>query len=64
MSKEKAVEQHVETDPAIIEFLAKGGVIQKVGRNVSGRVEGQSYSAWGAPRKKIDRAPVTDVEEE
>ena len=33
------------------EFLAKGGVIQQVANGVSGRVEGVSYSAWGAPRK-------------
>ena len=33
------------------EFLAKGGKIQQVATGVSGRVEGVSYSAWGAPRK-------------
>ena len=33
------------------EFLAKGGKIQQVANGVSGRVEGASYSAWGAPRK-------------
>jgi hypothetical protein len=41
------------TDAAIAEFLAKGGVIQQIDRNKSGRVEGQSYSAWS--KKK----PVT-----
>jgi hypothetical protein len=64
MSKEKIEDQHVETDPAIIEFLANGGVIQKVGRNVSGRVEGQKYSAWGAPKKKVDKPSVEEVEED
>ena len=40
-----------EQDAAMAEFLAKGGVIQQIAVGVSGRVEGASYSAWGAPRK-------------
>ena len=47
------------TDIAIQEFLARGGVIQKVAPNVSGRVEGQSYSAWGRPKKPV-AAPVVE----
>ena len=39
-------------EKAMADFIAKGGVIQKVANNVSGRVEGASYSAWGAPKKK------------
>ena len=40
-----------QRDQALAEFLAKGGAIQQVAPGVSGRVEGASYSAWGAPRK-------------
>ena len=50
------------TDEAIQEFLDRGGVIQKVGRNVSGYVEGvNSYSAWGRPKKPAVVAPVKEV---
>jgi hypothetical protein len=41
------------TDEAIQEFLANGGVIQKIDPNVSGIVEGASYSAWGRPKKPV-----------
>jgi len=51
------------TDEAIQEFLARGGVIQKIEPNVSGRVEGVSYSAWGRPKKPV-AAPVAEVVEE
>jgi hypothetical protein len=40
-----------QRDAAMAEFLAKGGTIQQVAPGISGRVEGASYSAWGAPRK-------------
>ena len=50
------------TDIAIQEFLARGGVIQKVEPNVSGRVEGVSYSAWGRPKKPV-AAPVVEETE-
>jgi hypothetical protein len=45
--------EKVEQDTLVAVFLAKGGVIQQIDRNKSGRVEGQSYSAWS--KKK----PVT-----
>ena len=49
------------TDEAIQEFLDRGGVIQKVGRNVSGYVEGaNSYSAWGRPKKPAVVVPVKE----
>ena len=48
--KDNMTEQE-QRDAAMAEFLAKGGVIQQVANGVSGRVEGVSYSAWGAPRK-------------
>jgi hypothetical protein len=48
-----------ETDTAIEEFLAKGGVIQQAKYRESGRVEGAAYTnPWGA--KKADRTPDTD----
>ncbi len=52
------------------EFLAKGGAIQQIAAGVSGRVEGVSYSAWGAPRKagrpaaEKSIAPVDPLEED
>lgn len=39
-----------ESDDALAEFLANGGVIQKIGRNVSGLEEGHTQ-IWGMPRK-------------
>ena len=54
--------QDKTTDEAIQEFLDRGGVIQKVGRNVSGYVEGvNSYSAWGRPKKPAVVAPDKEV---
>jgi len=50
------------TDIAIQEFLARGGVIQKINPNVSGIVEGVSYSAWGRPKKPV-AAPVVEEAE-
>ena len=40
------------SDRALEEFFARGGKIQTVANNVSGRVDGASYSAWGKPKKK------------
>ena len=59
-----------QRDAAMAEFLAKGGVIQQVANGVSGRVEGVSYSAWGAPRKagrpaaEKSIAPIEEPEED
>lgn len=36
-------------DEAMATFLANGGVIQQIDRNVSGFVEGQTY--WGQPKR-------------
>ena len=47
---------------AMQEFLAKGGVIQQIKRNVSGRVEGASYSAWS--KKKPSTSPLANPPEE
>lgn len=46
--------QREQSDP-VAEFLAAGGEIQEIARGRSGYVEGQSRSAWGAPRR---RAPA------
>ena len=40
------------SDRALEEFFARGGKVQVIANNVSGRVEGSSYSAWGKPKKK------------
>jgi len=40
------------SDRALEEFFARGGKVQTVANNVSGRVDGASYSAWGKPKKK------------
>jgi hypothetical protein len=60
--KEVKEEERVETDPAILEFLAKGGVIQKIGRNVSSREEGASYSSWS--KKKPSTSPLASTPED
>ena len=60
--KEVKEEERVETDPAILEFLARGGVIQKIGRNVSSREEGSSYSSWS--KKKPSTSPLANPPDE
>ena len=39
-------ENQAATEAAMAEFLAKGGVVQQLKPNQSGRVEGESYSMW------------------
>jgi len=51
-------------DQAMAEFLARGGKVQQIGNNVSGVVEGSSYSAWGAKKKKAGDEPTIEVVEE
>ena len=53
------------SDRALEEFFARGGKVQTVANNVSGRVEGSSYSAWGKPKKKaapVEEDAVTELE--
>ena len=56
------------SDRALEEFFARGGKVQVVANNVSGRVEGSSYSAWGKPKKKAaveeDTTEVVEIEED
>jgi len=50
---------HVETDPAIIEFLAKGGVVQKIPTGKSSPDAGNS--AWGNSKGKSKPKDITDI---
>lgn len=56
------------TDKAIEEFLTSGGVIQQIKPEVSGILEGGSFTLWGAPRKAgrppaVDKPAVVEVDE-
>ena len=59
MTKE---EDQQATDIALEEFFANGGVVQKIARNVSGRVEGETYSMWS--KKKPVTNPLASPPEE
>ena len=48
-----------ETDPAIIEFLAKGGVVQKIPTGKSSPEAGNS--AWGNSKAKAKPKDITDI---
>jgi hypothetical protein len=54
-----AVEVAAETDPAIIEFLAKGGVVQKIPLGKSSPEAGNS--AWGNSKAKPKPKDITDI---
>jgi hypothetical protein len=49
-------ENDTSTDDALAEFLAKGGVIQQLKPNQSGREDGASYSSWS--KKKPSTSPL------
>lgn len=57
-----------ESEQALADFLAQGGVIQQIPIGKSGRVEGAGYSAWGAPRRAgrptAEKAAVAADEED
>jgi len=55
-------EYEAATVAAMAEFLAKGGVIQQIGRNVSSREEGASYSSWS--KKKPSTSPLANPPED
>jgi|694.fasta_scaffold37143_5 hypothetical protein len=60
--KKKAVEINevaVETDPAILEFLAKGGVVQQIPTGKSSPEAGNS--AWGNSKAKAKPKDITDI---
>ena len=48
-----------ETDPAVIEFLAKGGVVQKIPTGKSSPEAGNS--AWGNSKAKPKPKDITDI---
>lgn len=50
------------SDLAFEEFLARGGVVQQLKPNQSGRVEGESYSVWS--KKKPSTSPLANPPEE
>jgi hypothetical protein len=58
MTKE---EEKAATDLALEEFFAKGGVVQKLKPNQSGRVEGAGYSPWS---KKPSTSPLANPPED
>ena len=55
-------EYEATTAAAMAEFLAKGGVIQQIGRNVSSREAGASYSSWS--KKKPSTSPLANPPED
>ena len=60
--KKKAVEINevaVETDPAILEFLANGGVVQQIPTGKSSPEAGNS--AWGNSKAKAKPKDITDI---
>ena len=55
----KVTEVTTETDPAVIEFLAKGGVVQKIPTGKSSPEAGNS--AWGNSKAKPKPKDITDI---
>ena len=55
-------EEKAATEAALAEFLARGGEIQKLKPNQSGRVEGESYNPWS--KKKTSTSPLANPPEE
>ena len=55
-------QEQAETDAAMAEFFARGGVVQKLRPNQSGRVEGESYNPWS--KNKTSTSPLANPPEE
>jgi hypothetical protein len=55
-------EEDTSSEDALAEFLAKGGVIQQLQPNQSGRVDGASYSSWS--KKKPSTSPLASPPED
>jgi len=55
-------EEQAATEAAMAEFLAKGGEIQRLKPNQSGRVEGESYNPWS--KKKVSTSPLANPPED
>lgn len=45
-----------EYQDQVEEFIRQGGAVTRIPRGQSGYVEGQSRSAWGAPRRRAAAA--------
>ena len=56
-----AARHNEESDKALAEFLAKGGVIQQVPTGKSGQLPGEETNVWG---RKIKKTEVTAVNPE
>jgi hypothetical protein len=55
-------EEDTSSEDALTEFLARGGVIQQLKPNQSGRVDGASYSSWS--KKKPSTSPLASPPED
>jgi hypothetical protein len=53
-----------QAEQALAEFLAKGGQIQQCNPFESGRPAGESYSAWGKPKKRKGEEPILEPTED
>jgi hypothetical protein len=51
--------EQAASDAALAEFLANGGVIQQIDRNVSGHVDGQQSYYGGRPKAVVPPAKDT-----
>ena len=49
---------------ALAEFYARGGQVQKIDPFVSGVAAGETFSAWGAKKKKKGEEPTLTPEED
>jgi len=59
MTKE---EEQAAVELALAEFFAKGGQVQHLKPNQSGRAEGSSYSSWS--KKKPSTSPLANPPED
>jgi hypothetical protein len=53
-------QQQAEWAKSLEEFLEQGGRVEQIPQGQSGYQEGQTRSAWGAPRKRT-ASPAADV---
>jgi hypothetical protein len=53
-----------QAEKALAEFLANGGQIQQCNPFESGRPAGESYSAWGKPKKRKGEEPILEPTED
>jgi len=51
-----ATRQQQDAAEQLEQFLKNGGTVEQIPRGQSGYREGESRSAWGAPRKKAPAA--------